>query len=492
MSDSKVPYPSQQTFRTRADGSLRLLGFDFGSTTSSMMLAEVSAGHHSLSGRSASAESRLAFQSTPVFTPFNDQQLDENAVRGLLQQWLHEAGWFHNASMPSASAAMITGLAARNDNAGRLRHIITDFTGDSLIAAADDPGLESWLAFMGSCATLSRDNPKRTIVNLDIGGGTTNAAKGINGQVSDCGCFYIGARHFIFRPGTYELISYSHFGSILLQYLRIEKTISQTLNSTDISLIVNFYIYALESIAMADMQFFSRSPLHQRLLQMPFTPTIESGTHPLITFSGGIGELIYRYLQEGYWPAQTLYGDLGIDLARGIVASPVLSSGLSYHPEHSGRVTLLGQTLHSCDIPGNRLYLSHPQQLPLKDLPVISQLNVSSADDDWQKTIHLACSAHHGACIVIEQTDTLDNEGIKQLAQTIRSALQSNQYPLTQPLVLLPDSHCSELLGQYLTDQGKENRSLIVINEIPLRGASFVHIGRLRNNIVPVSFFAMN
>ena len=83
---------------------------------------------------------------------------------------------------------MITGLAARSDNAAALTRVISERIGDSLIAAADDPRLESWLAFMGNCATLSRARGQTAVINLDIGGGTTNPALGLNGAVSLCGC----------------------------------------------------------------------------------------------------------------------------------------------------------------------------------------------------------------------------------------------------------------------------------------------------------------
>ena len=83
-------------------------------------------------------------------------------------------------------------------------------------------------------------------------------------------------------------------------------------------------------------------------------------------------------------------------------------------------------------------------------------------------------------------------QGIKTLAHTIRNALDEARYPLTQPLVLLMDSNLGKALGQYITDWGKENRCLYVIDEVPLRDARFVQIGKPYQHIVPVSFFGMN
>ncbi|MAS26520.1 MAG: reactivating factor for ethanolamine ammonia lyase [Oceanospirillaceae bacterium] len=502
MTDTASAAPVQEnTIRqenTHPQDTLRLLGLDFGSTTSSMMLAEVRVGRHSLDGRMGFSEPRMLLQSEPVFTPFTMAELlDESRINALLDEWLSAADWRSDAApgqpdIQVAGAALITGLAARSENVQLLTDMISRRLGNSLIATADDPGLESWLAFMGSCATLSRHHSTRALINLDIGGGTTNPAQGLNGQVFDCGCFYIGARHLTFVPGTYTLLSFSSFGSLLLQYLGCEKQPGDTLNTDEVDAVVNFYVTALEFIALGDMSFFQRSPLHKSLLQMPFTPAANAGTHPLITFSGGVGEIIYQHERTGEWPAQTCYGDLGVVLAQGIIASPLLAADLRHQPEHAGRATVMGLTLHSCDVSGSSLYLSDPGRLPLNDLPIISRLPANTEADGWHRAVRLAMSSVSGACISIEDSRDILPQGIKTLAHTIRNALDEARYPLTQPLVLLMDSNLGKALGQYITDWGKENRCLYVIDEVPLRDARFVQIGKPYQHIVPVSFFGMN
>ena len=54
---------------------------------------------------------------------------------------------------------------------------------------------------MGNCHALSKSHPTTPILNLDIGGGTTNLALGLDGQVLATGCLFVGARHFEFVPG---------------------------------------------------------------------------------------------------------------------------------------------------------------------------------------------------------------------------------------------------------------------------------------------------
>src|SRR5205814_3577070 len=112
-----------------------------------------------------------------VFTPFQgDDQIDLGVLEGLLDTWL--AAGHVQASELFGGGALLTGLTAQKENASALVRLIRRRLGDALVATADDPCLESWLAFMGSCAELSRQHPDRNILNLDIGGGTTNIALG--------------------------------------------------------------------------------------------------------------------------------------------------------------------------------------------------------------------------------------------------------------------------------------------------------------------------
>ena len=62
---------------------------------------------------------------------------------------------------------------------------------------------------------------------------------------------------------------------------------------------------------------------------------------PVVTFSGGVGELIYQQVAGEGLPTTTYFGDLGIDLARRIIASPLLAANLEqFVPENRGRATV--------------------------------------------------------------------------------------------------------------------------------------------------------
>ena len=188
-----------------------LLGLDFGSTTSSALVVSAKVSSSSATGRMQLADVAVTYKSDPAFTPFINQRIDTEKVSVLIAQWLKQSGIKLDEIFSGGS--MITGLAAQTDNADALSKLITSIVGDSVIATADDPCLESWLAFMGSCSALSRYHADVPIINFDIGGGTTNTALGINGDVLQTGCFFIGARHFQFVAGSYQLMAMSTLAS---------------------------------------------------------------------------------------------------------------------------------------------------------------------------------------------------------------------------------------------------------------------------------------
>jgi ethanolamine utilization protein EutA len=49
-----------------------------------------------------------------------------------------------------------------------------------------------------------------------------------------------------------------------------------------------------------------------------------------------------------------------------------------------------------------------------------------------------------------------------------------------------------KVLGNYVTEWGALPLKVVVIDEVPIRDAQYVHIGVSRDGSVPVSFFGLN
>ncbi|MGX9419211.1 ethanolamine ammonia-lyase reactivating factor EutA [Vibrio sp. WJH972] len=469
---------------------VKMIGMDFGSTTSSAMVAVAGVGLNSITGRMAFSDPEVVYRSQVEFTPFKDGEIDATAIAKLLDSWLEQDQNLFSGGV------IITGLAALRSNADHIAKLVKERIGEAVIATVDDPNLESWLAFMGCSTLLSRHYSDRTLVNLDIGGGTTNPAAGVNGHVKTTGCFYIGARHFQFKPGTYCLINISDYGRAILNQLGSDALLGEELEPTTVDQILDIYVEALKAIANGQQAYFSNF-LGEQLCQTPFILP-ENNQTPLITFSGGVGELIYQITAGEVVPNTTYYGDLGVDLALRLIADPFFSSHInSLRPENMGRATVYGLTLHNTEISGSTLFIPDYTALPLNDVPIVARLSMTCDMEEILNAISVVGARSGKACIQMVSSKTQENESpipatleeIKTLGLRIGDALNTLTSDL--PLVILVPGNFGKALGNYATGWGKSMHKLMIIDEIPDRNAQFVNVGSSYRGVVPVSFYGI-
>jgi ethanolamine utilization protein EutA len=463
--------------------TVKLVGLDFGTTTSSAVVASARLSRTAI-GRMELDEPEETFRSEMVFTPLaDDGRLDVVQAERLLDGWL-EAGRVKPGEL-FGGGALLTGLTARADNASALVDLIRRRLGDALIATADDPCLESWLAFMGSCAALSGQYPDKAILNFDIGGGTTNLALGRDRQALRTGCWFLGARHVQVLPGTYRIVRMSDYGRAIFDHLGLTKNIGDELSRSDLDAILTFSVGLLEAVVTGSN---APAPIAKRLEQAPFHLPRDMGD-VIVTFSGGVGELIYRHLRGEPWPPTTHFGDLGIDLARRIAASPVWAESLGrYRPQSAGRATVYGLLRHATEISGTTLFLGAPDILPLADVPILGRLAADSTVERIRELLALVRRSGRGGCLQV-RIGSQESSAVRGLGQRLATALEQDAFPPAHPLILLVAENVGKVLGQYATRWGALPVQLLVIDELPARDAQYVRIGAARNQVVPVSCY---
>ena len=440
-----------------------LIGLDFGSTTSSAIISRAEVLRNGSTGRFELGQRSLVYRSMLTFTPFKDNLIDEQTLSGYLDRWLRESGVTPGTF--TSGGAIITGLAAQKPNVAAIQALVKQRIGDALFAVAEDPCLESWLAFMGSCLALSWAEPDVYFLNLDVGGGTTNLAVGIHGEVLRCSSLYAGARHFQFVPGTYRITTLSSYGVRLLQDLQINRSIGDTLSPDEARKIVDSYAALIEAAVK------------------------EMSLSPVITLSGGVGELVYNHIRGEPLPSRTAFGDLGIDLAMRLIQSPLLSRHLRTHvPMNFGHATVYGLSLHGTEVSGATPYLPDPGVLPLRDLPIVARLRMGASTEDVEQAVSMAARGTRGGCIEIDASGA-DFGTVKKLGASLATALRG--FPEDRSLVLLVPQNVGKTIGSYACDWGRLPVKLIVIDELPTRNSRFVRLGAMSNNIVPVSFYGM-
>lgn len=461
-----------------------LVGLDFGTTTSSAAVATAVIGCNARTGRTELNRVELVSQSDPVFTPFVNDTLDEARLNE------HMASWFAGVDRNDifGGGALVTGLAAQRANAPLFARQTRRYLQDAVVAVASDPRLESWMAFMGNCADLSRANPGRPFVNVDIGGGTSNVALGRNGEVEATGSYFVGARHIAVAPGGYRVTAVSPYARQLLSHLRIDKGVGDELTDREVLAVLDWYLDLLLSVI---------TPVAQKLdgpvaghQQAAFAmPPVD--TPPAVTISGGVGQLVYKCLHGAALPPTTAYGDLGIDMAVRMAESPAWRHLLTeFTPKALGRATLYGLLRYGTQVSGNTLFLGEATALPLDDLVIAGTVEPASSAEHIDRLLALAATAVNGACINVRWPAL--NPPVRALALRLRGHVARFAAFETVPLVFLMKPNLGKVFGQYLTDWGRAPFRVVVVDQVEPRHVQFAQIGRPRDGVVPVSFFGMN
>jgi len=468
--------------------SIKLVGLDCGSTTTSAVVAQAQLVRGAL-GRVEITNLQPIFRSEMMFTPFDGDRIDAARLERSIDEWLSDASLAGQDIF--GGGALITGLAAQSANAAAVSRLIEARLSDSLVVTADDPRLESWLAFMGNCLALSKAQPRTPILNLDIGGGTTNLALGIDGQVVATGCLFVGARHFRFVPGTYQLVGLSTYAASLLAFLKINRGPGDTLTTGEIAAILDFHLLLIEATISGQNETLA-SDIARQHIQVPLGTSHLPRQDLAITLSGGVGQLVYVQLANAGSPdSVTQFGDLGGELAARIARSPTIASRLDkVVPEGLGRATVYGLVKHNTELSGSTLYLPRPERLPLKNIPIVGTLGLETTDYEMAALVDLAGRGTPGGCIQVDLVSA-DLATVRDLGNRLANVIEARPLSRDRVLVLLVPENLGKVFGNYVSRWGTLEIDLIVIDEVPSRDAQFLHLGRMQQGIVPVWLYGM-
>lgn len=440
-----------------------LLGLDFGTTTCRAVAAKARLVRNAVTGRTEFSGLRECYRSPIVLTPIQNNRLDTLRLSAMLDDWLAEAG------DPHGGGALLTGLTAQADNADWLVRTIRERVGDAVVARANDPHYESWLAFMGNVARLSRRHPNQYFLNLDIGGGTTNLALGRDGEVLATDWQYIGARHVTVEPNTYRVTGLSKYAIEQFQRLGLQARIGDSLTLRDRELILED---SMRSLIIC---------VNQLLKARPITNIHDT---VVVTISGGVAEILYNIILQQCTYNTTAFGDLGIDLAHDLIRCfPWAESFRNHIPDGGGRATSFGLLRYSTQLTGSTLYLPEPGLLPLRDVPIYGTLRAADDAMAWQGMMQLL---DRGGCLQIALGDR-GAAAVRDLGHRLAASLPVSD----TPIVLLVPGNVGKTLGSYITQWGARPRPLIVLDEVDVPDARFLHLGRLREGVVPVSFHGL-
>lgn len=333
------------------------VGIDIGTTTTQLVISRLTLRNEGAAfsvPQFAIAEKEVLYRSAIHFTPLlSDTRIDAAGVREIVEREYAASGF--DKQDIQTGAVIITGETARKENAREVLNALSDFAGDFVVATAG-PALESVLAGKGSGAQAYSEAQHCAVLNLDIGGGTTNLALFENGSLKDTGCLNVGGRLMKFTSdGTLTYLS-----PVLRPYFDFQ--IGQRPAEAELQPVVQLLVDIL-----------LRTVSGQGGITDFITDKAVSVTgEPLLSFSGGVADLIDEKPRPCF-----AYGDLGVLLGRAIYHSP-LCQGRFLRARETIRATVIGAGSHATELSGSTIFYDRVR-FPLKNLPVAALTQADEA-----------------------------------------------------------------------------------------------------------------
>ncbi len=327
------------------------VGIDIGTTTTQLIFSRLTIQNRGSAfgvPEFAITEKEILYRSRIHFTPLlSDTVIDAEGVRKIIDEEYAASGI--SKSDIRTGAIIITGETARKENARDVLNALSGYAGDFVVATAG-PALESALAGKGSGSQDYSREHNCAVLNLDIGGGTTNLALFDCGTLVDTGCLNVGGR--LIKLDKSGRISY--VSPVLRPFFSF--SVGEPPPIGTLEKVTALLVRILEeAVGLRE-----KSP---ELAHFVTDKLPRLTAPPILSFSGGVADLI------ACSPADPLcYGDLGVILGRAIAASP-LGSGRCLRARETIRATVIGAGSHTTELSGSTI-LYERVQFPLKNLPV--------------------------------------------------------------------------------------------------------------------------
>lgn len=334
------------------------VGLDVGTTSTQMVVSKLEVSNRA----SAFAVPELAigrreilYQSPVYFTPLlEEKRMDARALREILEEEYRSAGI--RREDVDTGAIIVTGETSRKENAAAVMEAMADLAGDFVVAAAG-PDLESVLAAKGAGAVDYSEKTGKTVLHMDIGGGTSNLALIRRGEIAATGCLNVGGRLVKMKDGFITYVS------PVLQGIW-DGRVGERLSREDGEKLAALLASALEMAAGLREPDSLLEQLTTREAQSGL-PLNELGEGITLSFSGGVADCINR---EVSWQE---YGDIGPLLGQAIRKSR-LCEGDYVLGSQTIRATVIGAGCHSTQLSGSTVFCQNVT-FPLKNIPVITK-----------------------------------------------------------------------------------------------------------------------
>lgn len=440
---------------------LRSVGVDVGSATSHLVFSEITMAK--VDQRFVPVAREVTYSSPILLTPYaGGATIDVPALLRFIDEQFAAAG-LARADI-GCGAVILTGTALDRRNARLAADLFADQAGRFVAVSAGD-ALEAVLAAHGSGAVARSVRSGGPVVNLDIGGGTAKLALCVDGAVAATAALDVGARLVVVDDAG-RVVRVEPAGVRIAKRLGISLVPGRPLAHDDRDAMARHMVGEIVTALRGGDSWLLRTP--------PLT-----GTADTVVMSGGVAE----YLTTE--PTDT-FGDLGPAIGRH------LRSTVDAVPAGSPiRATVFGAALFTAQLSGDTIYVSRPDALPLRDVPVVALDPLPDAVS--------AGDVAAGVGRALDRTGRRDTAGPVALAvpwtgsATLTRLTATAQgiadgLAATGPVVLVCDDDVGRLLGRHLAER-LPGRDVVAVDGVDVRDFDFLDVADQngRGAAVPVT-----
>jgi ethanolamine utilization protein EutA len=451
---------------------MRSIGIDLGTTTSQVIFSELeivntagptSVPHYEFSRRD------ILYVSPVIFTPFAaDGNVDAGALDVFIRKQYELAGL--TVQDVESGAVIITGETSKVRNARDTVMSLASGLGDFVVATAG-PHLESVIAGRGSGAGAYSEKNAARVLNIDVGGGTSNYAVFEGGRVLDTACLNVGGH--LLQTGTDGRVSTVHApAAIILNALFGADHVASKLSALDLQKVAERMAALIIEIVQA-----RPSGLAQQLLMTDALR--EAYRFDAVFISGGVGECMARPSVESSYR----FGDIGPLLALALGRQLAEAGFPVREPAQTLRATVIGAGAHTLTLSGSTVWNKY-QGAPLRNVPVLHprmrwrEFRPGALSVAWEEAVkgHDLDAVGDVYALALPDDIPVTCQTVWQAALELQSFARK-QPGSTHPLVAVTSQDLGKALGMELF-RLVPGRELLILDEVHTRAGDYLDIGK--------------
>ncbi len=465
------------------------VGIDVGTTTTQVVFSRLEMRDTSRPGgipRIQVTDREIVYQSAIRFTPLlGPDEIDAEQLVRMVQEE------YRNAAVTpdriETGAVIITGEIARAKNAEIMLEKLSAFAGDFVVTVAG-PNVEAQIAARGSGAAAYSGRHYTQVTNIDIGGGTANAAVFRAGTHIGSSGLAVGGRQIQIEPTSGLVRAIAPPGRKIVEALGLGLREGAPAEFDALQRFCSCMADLTVDLALGRV-----SELGKALQLTP--PLQEAEQSRVLFFSGGVAAYYYRPVPVSSLSEVVLHEDLGPLYAQQLRLHSGLRGFRIEEPTETLRATVLGAAGQTVTLSGSTIW-ADAAILPLRNFAVIDP---QIAHDRLTEPGYLGARfldavrrwdvtrEHTGFALVLDLPSDLNYHTLLTVVEALVE-FATPEVLSGHPLVLILEHDYAQVIGQTLTGR-RPDLQVISIDQVGLGEGDFIDIGVpiLGGRVVPLS-----